>query len=129
MNVTSEHKCETRSKLTQRAAARVLGCTYQHLSATIMGKRQSASLSARYRDLLERHDAGQLIEREAAALREFQIIVRASKVLGVFPEHLISVPGGQMPRCLAGQAVSRLGGFVLRARPDALHDFPTNTET
>jgi hypothetical protein len=93
--VTSEQKSRARPRLTQRAAAWALYCTYQHLSATIKGKRQSASLSARYRDLLERHDAGQLTEPEASAIREFQIIGRASKVLGVFPDHLISVLAGK----------------------------------
>jgi hypothetical protein len=58
--VTSERKCETMAKLTQRAAAWALNRTYQHLSAIIKGKRQSASLSARYSDLLERHAAGRL---------------------------------------------------------------------
>lgn len=93
--VTSEQKSQTIPGLTQRAAAWALGCTYQHLSATIKGKRQSASLTARYRDLLERHDAGQLTEPEASALRQFQIIGCASKVLGVFPDHLISVLAGK----------------------------------
>ena len=93
--LTSEQmECKSTSRLPQRAAAYILGITYQHLSATLKGKRQANRTLERYRELIDRHGQGRLTEVEVSALREFRIIGLSSKVLGVFPERLVSVLSG-----------------------------------
>lgn len=82
---------EQKVRLTQRRAAWILGCTYQHLSACLKGKRESKSLMERYQDLVARHSEGKLTEVEGASLRQYQVVTTAAKILSVFPDHLVAV--------------------------------------